>query len=182
MISKQNEAMITSRRDLKIGMLVNIITSEGINSRGYITEFITKNNSKKGIQVKIKNGTIGRVESIVDRDDLKSEQFRFLNEFLYLKDIYSIWDNENRRYIVLHSKNEDVGVLFSTKAEAIKFIEDKKLKDKFGKITVNKINKRRLIVENFKTLDIKHFIIDRKMKISINDLKEKEIHFNNLLK
>ena len=174
---------IRSRKHIKVGMLVVIKEEETKElMRGYVKEIITKNNAKKGILVRLRSGKVGRVVEIPDRNKVKTEQFKFLNEFLYLKDIYSIWDNENRKFIVLKSRNENTAVLFSSKDDAFEFIKEKELNKRFNKLSVNRLNRKKLIVENFKTLDIKYFIIDKKIKISHDVLREKEIQFNKLLK
>ena len=173
---------ITSRKDVKIGMLVLIRDEDtGEEIRGYITEIITKNNSNKGILVKIKSGKTGRVIGIPDKEDLKSEQMRFLNKFLYLKQIYSIWDNQNKRFIVLKSNNKNTALLFTSKEEAFSFIKERKLSEKYKKLTVNQLNRKKLIVDNFKTLDVECFIINVSLKIDKDKLLDKEVHFNKLL-
>ena len=174
--------MITSRTDLSIGMLVNVFTDDKKEVRGYISSIISKGQSKKGIQVKLSSGVIGRVSTIINKDDLKREQFKFLNEFLYLKEIYSIWDNQNQRYITINSNDQNIALLFSSKEAAYRFIDDKDLNSHFQKLTINKLNKKRLIAENFKTLNVSHFILDRKVKIMAEVLTDKEMAFINLLK
>lgn len=168
---------------IKIGMLVEIQVEKTQDTLkvGHVVEVLSHSNSQKGVRVKLKDGTIGRVTYIPSKDEIKKEQFKYMNSILYERQVlYSFWDNVNRRYFTTNYRSKVSSFIFSDKDEAEAF-----MKSKFQEphnFTVNPINRKKLIVENFEVLGVEFFILDKTTGISFKDLKEKEEEFKNLLK
>lgn len=175
-----------TKSDIVIGMLVDIVAdkdrAEEIMSRGYIKEIITKEKTAKFVTVLLTNGLKGRVKHIVTKDEVRLENFKFYNNFFYLKEIYSIYDKKKREYVSIPYRNnltkkiENTAFLFSEKSIALEIL---KLLNQSNYMITN-INRRKPIVENFKEIDINFFSIDKKHKLSHDKLIEWEIKFKSI--
>lgn len=169
------------RSDLKIGMLVEIL-SDNECYRGYIQEITTKTNSAKKVKVVLNDGQIGYVDHIVTKEEFDSEQFKFYNLFFYEKEIYSIWNKRERKYLVDMVSNvsrqvtEPTGFLFTDK----KVAKDVLKAMDCDLLMLKKLNRRKLISENFKTCDVKFFRINEMRKVSLKKLNERETFYNNV--
>lgn len=169
-------------------MLVDIIAEEDKQSRkitrGYIAEIISKENSSKGIKVRLTNGKKGVVQYVPTKDDIRLENFKFYNRFFFHPTIYSIWDNQARKYLVIEHYNRSIGqtektaFLFDSKEKAKELIKGSVYDSKDYSIRL--INRKKPIVENFKTLEIDYFRINKERKLSFERLKEWEHYFKNM--
>jgi len=96
---------VSNKNNICIGMLVEIVYEEDRATqkltRGYIKEIITKDNRAKKITVVLTTGERGIVKHIVTKDELKLENFKFYNRFFSEKNIYSIWNKKENKYLVL---------------------------------------------------------------------------------
>lgn len=175
--------MTYNHKLIKIGMLVEIQVEKTQDTLkvGHVVEVLSHSDSQKGVRVKLKDGTIGRVTYIPTKEEIKKEQFKYMNRILYERqELYSFWDNVNRRYFTANYRSKITAFIFSDKDEAEAFMK-LKFKEPHN-FTVNPINRRKLIVENFDILGVEFFILDKTTGISSADLRKKEEEFKNLLK
>lgn len=179
---------ITVKKNFVKGMLVDIIADKdnqsGKLTRGYITTIISKENNKKGIRVKLNNGKTGRVYAVPTKEEIKLENFKFYNKFFFGKSIYSIWDNEEKKYAVLNYENvglqriEQTIFLFDSELEARDFVKGTIFGNK--RYSVRAINRKKPIVDNFKTLQVDYFRINKERKLSFQRMIEWENYFKNM--
>lgn len=169
------------RNDLQVGLLVEILSGNECY-RGYIQEIITKTNSAKKVKVVLHDGKTGYIDHIVTKEEFDSEQFKFYNLFFYEKEILSIWNKKERKYLVDMVYNvkkqtaEPTAFLFTDKRvakEVLKSLDSDLL-------MLKKLNRRRLIGENFKTCDVEFFRINEMRKVSLKKLNEREVFYNNI--
>ncbi|MDF2879660.1 MAG: hypothetical protein K0R54_217 [Clostridiaceae bacterium] len=177
---------VTNKKNLCIGMLVDIIADEDRNTqnitRGYITEIITKDNRAKKISVILNNGRKGIVNHIITKDELKTENFKFYNLFFYDKNIYSIWDKKANKYLVIERVNKRLG---NIERVAFLFNNDLIAKEILGVLDnkdymIKTINRKKPIIENFKTLKIDFFNINKDRRLSYDRLIEWENKFKSM--
>lgn len=132
-----------------------------------------------GIKVCLKNGKIGRIINIPKDYEINVERMKVFNNLFYSKQIHAIWNKSDRKYIVIPSKYGNIVFLFLSKEDTLEFMKEKHIK---GNEVPNTINRNKLIIENFKTLHVDCFVINQKLKVSFDKLKELEMQFNNLSK
>lgn len=179
---------VTVRKNFVKGMLVDIIAEEdkatGKITRGYIAKILSKENNKKGIKVELTNGKIGRVQYIPSKDEVRLENFKFYNTFFFLPKIFSIWDNKEQHYLIIHHVNrvngkiEKTALLFDDKEKAKEFIKGTKYDNK--DFSIREINRKKPIVDNFKILEVDYFRINGERKLSFERMKEWENYFKNM--
>lgn len=178
---------VTKRANITKGMLVEIVDDtdkEGELVRGFVSEVISKQLSKAGIKVSLTNGKVGHIKRVVGEDEFKRDNFKFWNIFFYEPKIYSIWDNKDRKYMVICHKNKNSGklentcFLFDNEKSAREFLNKSSLEKK--RYVVNPINRKKPIVENFRTLDIDYYRVNLEKKISEDKLKELEYRFKKM--
>lgn len=179
---------VTDRKNISIGMLVDIVADDDGEqekiTRGYVQEIISKTHGKLGVKVALQNGKIGRIVHIPTKEDVKLENFKFYNTFFFLPKIYSIWDSANRKYLVIdhvnrsNGKTERTALLFDSVDKARSFIKGTPYADK--NFVIRSINRNKPIYENFKTLTVDFFRINRGHKLSYGRLIEWENKFKNM--
>ncbi|WCK57268.1 DUF2196 domain-containing protein (plasmid) [Aneurinibacillus sp. Ricciae_BoGa-3] len=179
---------VTLRKNIIKGLLVDIIADEDKETvkltRGYVANVLSKENNKKGIRVELSNGKRGRVYSIPSKDDIKRENFKFYNIFFFLPKIYSVWNQTERKYMIIHHMNQAMGrtektaLLFTDKEKAKAFIKGTMYEGK--DFAIREINRNKPIPDNFKTLDVDYFRIDGERKLSFERLIEWEQYFKNM--
>lgn len=179
---------ITKKDNFFKGLLVDIITDEDKDeekvTRGYIKDVLSKKDNKKGIRVRLTNDKVGRIVYIPSKNEIKTENFKFYNLFFFKDKIYSIWDKTSNKYLIVQrlkngtGKTENISLLFSEKDIAYKVIKGTTLDNK--NFVVREINRKKAIVENFKTLDVQYFSIDSERKLSFEKMKEWEDYFKNM--
>lgn len=123
------------------------------------TKTVPKN---KVIKVELTCGTVGKVIKIITKDDLKTENFKYFNKLFYLKDVYSVYDNNNRTYkTILNKKGSLCVVIFTDKDDCNSFINNK-----IGnKCSCAKLNMNKNISENFHKIEHIDYIIINNEKI-----------------
>jgi uncharacterized repeat protein (TIGR03833 family) len=178
----------TIKKNFMRGMLVDIIAEEdtktGAISRGYIANILSKENNKKGIKVELTNGKAGRVQYIPSKDDIKLENFKFYNKFFFNPKVYSIWLQVEKKYLVLNYENprngnmENTAMLFDSEQQANDFAKEAGYVGK--EYNVRQINRKKPIVENFKTLKVDYFRINKERKLSFDRMIEWENYFKNM--
>lgn len=178
---------VTIKKNFQRGMLVDIVAESdratGKVTRGYIQTILSKANQKQGIKVELVGGVTGRVVYVPTKDDIKLENFKFYNKFFFLPKIYSIWNKESRKYLVLDYKNrmekiEQTALLFENKQEGVDFIRESGLSEK--DYMVKEINRNKPINDNFKSLAIQFYRINRERKLSYERMVEWESYFKNM--
>ena len=179
---------VTKRQNIKVGMLVEVIADEDKETRaltrGFVSDVLSKQSSKSGIKVMLTNGKQGTVQKAIEIDELKIENFKYWNIFFFEQNIYSIWDNKERKYLVINHVNTNSGIneatafLFSSKEIASKFMAGTRLDRK--RFVINPINRKKPIAENFKTLTIEFFRVNAEKKLSFIKLKELEYKFKKM--
>lgn len=179
---------VTIKKNFKKGMMVDILADEdklsGRITRGYISTVISKADSKKGIKVELTSGIKGIAQHIPTKDSVKLENFKFYNRFFFTSKLYSIWNNAERKYFVMNYQNrttehiEQTVFLFDSKEEAQVFLNELNLDKKL--FTVKEINRKKPIVENFKTLNVDYFRINKERKLSYGRMVEWEFYFKNM--
>lgn len=177
---------VTNKDNICIGMLVEIVAEEDKSTqkltRGYILKIITKDGRAKKITVILTSGKKGIVKRIITKEELKRENFKFYNIFFFDKKIYSIWNKKENKYLVVDHLNktsgniEKLAFLFNDNTIAQKVLSQLNDKD----YMLRCINRKKDIVENFKTLDIQFFSINQDRKLSYERLIEWESYFKNM--
>lgn len=167
------------------GLLVEIIldneNSEEIIKRGYVREILSKKDNPDGVKVILTSGYEGNVQDIVTEAKLKKENFKFYNMFFYDKNISSLWDKSEKRYVVLEHKNN-----VRNKNEKIVFLfnDIEKGKDTLNKLNnknyvLKRISRKNMIIDNFKNLEIDYFSINKDRKLSYSKMIEWETYFKS---
>lgn len=180
-----NEEFI-NKSNICIGLLVEIVSDEDRATqkltRGYIKEIVTKGNKSKSVTVILTSGKKGIIKHIVTKNELKRENFKFYNLFFSDSRIYSIWDRKSNKYLVIEHTNKT-----SCKMEKIAFLfNDEKIAQqvlnslKNRNYTLRTINRKKPIAENFKTLGVQYFSINKDRKLSCERLVEWENYFKNM--
>lgn len=178
----------TNRKNLKIGMLVDIIAEEdkqtGAFTRGYIAKILSQSNHAKGIKVALHNGKIGRVQHVLTKDEIRLENFKFYNQFFFLPRLYTIWNQDEKQFMVYphfnHStqKEEQTILLFDSEEKAHDFIKGTKYAEK--PYQVRSIHRKKPIVELFGNCKVDFFRINGVRKLSAERMKEWEYYFKNM--
>lgn len=179
---------VTKRQNIKPGMLVEIVKivdrDEQILTRGFVKEIISHAVTKRGVLVLLTTGEEGNVKRVITQEEIKAENFKFWNVFLFEPALYSIWDSANRKYVVIDHANNNTGalertaLLFDSLETAHLFVKGTKYQEKNYKIT--QLNRKKHIQENFKTLKVDYFRVNITKKISFERLNELEAFFNNM--
>jgi len=183
------EIDVTVKKNFKPGMIVEIEVEKSEDNRGTknvlrgrLLKVLSNGNQKRGIKVELTTGEKGRVVHVPTRDEIKLENFKFFNQFFYLPHIYSIWNKQERRYYTLsypHGANtEETVFLFEAKAEAERLMKDLHLSPQ--DYMVKEINRRKAIYENFKTLDVDVFRINRDRRMSYEQFNQLEHYFKSM--
>lgn len=176
---------VTKIKHICKGLLVEIILDNKNNEeeikRGYVREILSKKDNPDGIRVVLTSGHIGNVQDVITQAQLKKENFKFYNLFFYDNNISSIWDKVERKYVVLDHKNP-----IKNKNEKIAFLfnDVEKGKDTLKVLNnsnyiLKRISRKKMIVENFKNLDIEYFSINKERKLSYEKMIEWETYFKS---
>lgn len=176
----------TMRKNICVGMLVDIVAEEDADSekltRGYVKKILSQSNHSKGIKVELTNGKIGRVKHIPTKDEIRLENFKFYNRFFFLPKIYSIWDPQNQHYLVIDHLNkskqviEKTAFLFDSYEKAKEFIKETTYKD----FPIREINRKKTIADNLKKTGAKFVRINTDRKLSMEKLEMWEQYFKNM--
>lgn len=179
---------ITNRKDIKIGMLVDIVAEKDkgkdVLTRGYVIKVLSQANNKKGVKVELQTGEIGHVEHIVTKEELRLENFKFYNRFFFEKQLYSVWNKETRKFLVFNHTNEALrriektALLFDSEEEAQKFIKGSKYDTK--EHIIRPIHRKKPIVDLFSQSGADFFRINATRKLSKEKLQEWENYFKNM--
>lgn len=178
---------VTIKKNFQRGMLVDIVAEsdkeKGTLTRGYIQTVLSKANQKQGIKVELTTGIKGRVSYVPTKEDIRLENFKFYNKFFFLPKIYSLWHKTERRYVVFNYQNrmgnlEQTVMLFENKQEGVDFIGESGLSEK--DYMVKEINRNKPINDNFKSLAIQFYRINRERKLSFERMSEWENYFKNM--
>lgn len=181
------EIDVTIKKNFQRGMLVDIVAEadkeQGTLTRGYIQSILSKANQKQGIKVELTTGIKGRVSYVPTKDDIRLENFKFYNKFFFLNKVYSIWHKTERRYVVLDYENrmgkiEKTVMLFENKQDGVDFMKEANLSE--TDYMVKEINRKKTINENFMTLSIDFYRINRERKLSFERMNEWEHYFKNM--
>lgn len=162
-----------SKKQLTRGMLVEIRHDKTADtySKGYIDEILSNVQTSKGILVRLTNSMIGRVVRIVPPHELKKENFKFYNEFIFNPSIYSVWDNTNKAFYK-HQPSSEISYCFiATEKVHIQTIIDKQ---GLENCTIRAIPKNKKIWEVFWMQHPLYFLINGNRKIKYTRLKEIE--------
>lgn len=177
-----------SKKDIQLGMLVEIIAKEDIGkdtvSRGYVTKIISQQNSKKGVKVRIHTEQEGRVVHIVTKDELRLENFKFYNQFFFLPYLYTVWDETTKNFLVFDytPKNKTIpertALLFESEDMAREFLKGT-LYDS-PPYQIRRIHRKKPIVELFHKVSPDYFRINGERKLSAERLNEWEYKFKQM--
>lgn len=172
---------VTVKKNLMIGLYVEVHTSTEDVERGYIQEILSQSNNKKGIKVRLTNGIEGRVQYVFSKHEIKAENFKFYNLFFFAPTVYSLWNKKTKSYVSINRLNqiyrnyENIAFLFTTKEKAKKLITGTELDS--PDIQIKSINRKKPIVEVFKNKEVDKFTIDGERKLSFEKMKEWEKYF-----
>lgn len=179
---------ITNRKDIQIGMLVEIISNEGKRknavTRGYVVKILSQANNKKGVKVQLNTGEVGHVDHIVTKEELRLENFKFYNRFFFEKQLFTLWSKETRNFVVFEHYNkaknriEKTALLFDSEKEAKQFIKGTSFDTPDH--LIRPIHRRKPIIELFSKTDVEFFRINGTRKISKEKLNEWEYYFKNM--
>lgn len=156
-----------TKKQLSIGMLVEILI-EGTTEeyvRGYIVEFLTKENTKRGIKVRINRGNaIGRVERIVPVEEVRKENFIYYNKLFQEKYLFAIWSVKEKKIFTWDSTGENSAFLFITRAKGEEMV--KKWKNKGVSVVLKRISNTQTLEKSLKEVDI--LVINQERKVRKN--------------
>lgn len=181
------EIDITIKKQFRPGVLVEIETESdkgtGKLTRGRILRVLSKENQKKGIKVELTTGETGRIKHVPTLDEIRLENFKFYNQFFFLPKIFSIWNKKERCYLLLDYPNakgmvEKTAFLYETKGDAEELL--KLLKLPASDFMVKEINRRKPISQNFKSLDVDVYRLNRDRKLTYEKLNELEHYFKSM--
>lgn len=111
------------KKELAKGMLVEITENNTIH-RGYIQSF-RSGDSKKGVLVELQSGEVGRVIQKVSKEAVQREHFIFFNRLLNEKHLYSLYDNDTQRFVVLPTrKGHALAFAFTTWEQADQYLRN----------------------------------------------------------
>lgn len=170
------------RSQLKIGMLVEI-HNNGKFHKGYIQKILSGQHTDKGVKVELHSGETGRVQRVITKEEVKKETFIFYNRILFSKSLFSIYDNENRRYFTLkQSKNNGSSkhaFLFESKEDAEACLQ-KMNRLGHSKLSVRAIPKNKEVYQTFKIAEADVLIINHSRNVSVNVLEKLERKLKSL--
>lgn len=178
---------VTIKKNFRPGMTVEIIAESDKESqevtRGTVSKVLSRENHQKGIKVQLKTGQSGRVCHVPTKDEIRLERFKFYNRFFFLPKIYSIWHKTDRHYYLLpypiaNGKEEQTAFLFTEKEGGEELMTLLSLAS--NEYMVKEINRRKPIVENFKSLPVEVYRINRDKRITQDKLIELENYFKNM--
>lgn len=178
---------VTVKKNFRPGMVVDIETEEDkvrdTVTRGVIAQVLSKGNQTKGIKVQLTTGETGRVYGLPTKEEIRMENFKFYNQFFFLPKMFSIWNKIERKYLILDYPNqrgavEKTAFLFEDKKEAEDLLHLLQLSQK--EYMVKEINRRKPISENFKTLEVDVYRLNRDRKLTYERLNELEHYFKNM--
>lgn len=179
---------MTIKKNILVGMLVDIVSENDKDTqkitRGYVSKILSNADNKKGIKVELLNGEVGCIKFIPSKDDIQLENFKFYNIFFFKNKIYAVWNNIDRKYLVMNALNNGNGkvektiLLFDDKDKATTFIKGTKYDNR--NYSIREINRKKPIVENFKTLEIEYFRINAQRKLSYSRMIEWEEYFKSM--
>lgn len=179
---------ITNKKDIAIGMLVDILADKDKGTdnltRGYVTKILSQANNKKGIKVRLNTGDEGHVSHIVSQEEVRLENFKFYNRFFFEKQLYSVWDKTTRSLLVFDYYNGNKGIeektalLFDTEAEAKAFIRGTAYDSK--DYLIRPVQRRKMLVDIFASVGAEYFRINGTRKLSKDKLNEWEHYFRNM--
>ena len=160
---------LTKRKTFKKGMYVHIRITDDKESQGYIKSIDTMSDNEKGIKVTLTNGEKGKVIHVPTVNEIKKESFKFYNLFFYSKELFSIYNIKERKYLNLSIVNKKNGIaentifIFTNREEANKAIELFELDNKI--YNLNKLKTSNNILNAFKTLqyDVVRINMNRKL-------------------
>ena len=146
----------TIRKNIQRGMYV-VIEEEKTNEiyKGLVSIILSHSNNQRGIKVELTNGKIGYIQEIYTIEQIKLENFKFYNRFLFEKKLYSIWDNKKKEYLCIdyhyHTVEDSYLTVFISKDkdDLRKILKELKLSEKNYKI--KDINNNTCIHSQFRT-------------------------------
>lgn len=167
------------RKALKKHTKVEIVIEDKEICKGLIDEVLSKTTPKNGkIRVRLTDGKIGTVTKIITPDEVKLEEFKFLNRFFYSKEIYSLYNKKEKTYQLIQRIDKTQNkvynhiLIFSDKELAINTFKNTKYDTK--DFCIVKLNRNKRIYENFKNNKIHYVRIDMKKTTSIIKFKKLE--------
>lgn len=153
-----------TKKQLSIGMLVEII-EEGTTDnylRGYIMEFLTKENTKRGIKVRIntKNAN-GRVERIVQADEIRKENFIYYNKLFQEKYLFAMWNVQEKKIFTWGPVGEKHAILFLAREKGEGLM--KKWKNEGKPVELKRISNTQPLERVLKEVDI--VVVNQERKV-----------------
>ncbi|MFY0516560.1 hypothetical protein ACOMCU_01830 [Lysinibacillus sp. UGB7] len=170
--------MYPKKKDLIIGLLVEIRIDKTADdyTKGYISRFVSTN-KKEQVKVELTNGSIGIVERIIPAHELKKENFKFYNELIHARSLYSIWDNNEKLYHCTDSNNGSRYCFIYEQKDLLQAMI-KKLKLDNKQFTIRALPKNKSFLEIFRKQEPTSIIINGTRKISFEKLIELQNRFN----
>lgn len=153
-----------TRKELKVGMLVELISGE----RGFI-EKINGRSTDKGVKVTLEGNVVGRVAKVITKEELKRENFIFYNKLLYDKNLFSFFDNVNKKYLTVSMNGSKMAFLYQDHRAATNFLNVIK---KDNNWSVRKIPKIKRVTEVFKIAGAEFLHINGNRNVSIEALEK----------
>lgn len=164
------------KKDLVPGLLVEIKHDKtaDVYSEGYIDEILSSGATNKAIKVKLTNGLIGRVERIIPAFEHKKNNFKFYNELLFKKSLFSIWDNELKEFYC-YEPNEAISYAFigDSKGQIEESIKKLKLSEN-KRYSIRALSNNSMIFNNFLKHQPKQLLINNVRKINFTRFQELE--------
>lgn len=161
------------KKELRVGMLVEVTKGEYIH-RGFIEQF-KGTNTPRGVLVRLDNGIEGRVLRVITKEELKRENFIFYNKLLFTRPLFSIFDNERRKYAYTYSRSgHKYAFVFHKKEDADQFLEQLLLIHPDKHWTVRNIPFKKSMVDVFLLAGAEGLLIDNERSIRLKTLKKFE--------
>ena len=162
-------------KDICIGLLVEIEIN-GTLKRGYIKEILYKNKKEREITVKLVDNSVGIIQNIITKAQLKKENFKFYNLFIHEDKIFSIYNKKTKEYFI-YTDNKSTNFIFLFNNSNIGKEVIKKLNN--SDLVLKAISKKGLISDNFKKYNYTVFNINNERLILKSKLNELQVYFQN---
>lgn len=167
---------ISDKKQIKVGMLVDIKFRNEEIKRGYIKRILTKEQSNKPLKVELSDGSIGRIIGVPSKIDLEKETFKFYNLFLNDSIICALYNRkENQCYMTkseVNNKTVTTIYLFDNARKAKEMLKGSKFDNKNYYI---RPIKREDYIPNLYPSDF--YIINMNKRISAKNLELMERKF-----
>lgn len=176
---------VSKINNIVVGLMVDVIDENNKEEtiRGCVKKIISNKDRKKGIKVELTNGVIGSVIGVPSKADIEKEKFKFYNIFFHQDKIYTIWDKESNKFLILDRVNKLIGkkektvLLFTDKEIAKRKLKGSALEN--NRYDIRQIKRNKAIVKIFENYEVEYYSINTERKLSAIQMKDFEEYFKS---